>query len=398
MFCSSNLLPQAPETYLIEPKSKLAMLARLAFILKVYLLAIADYASENFSQFDPHVGENACQVRAYYLYVLRAKRYKMEQELDDYKRIISEKLTLINALSLKLKSEHPKRHVVQLGTFLKENALDFKLPKDVMFLGLSYFISLYGIRTDTGILMGINYQKLASNLGESKSFTNNLIRHYQSILAELTCQFMFGLRQDFPLQQKQFELLSKLTREGEIRKMLPSYGGTEVLLEHMLLYNVPICIILDYEVSGKYCRQPYVFSPTATHEDFQLKSLSDFKPSDAFIVILGTSSFYKTTSHSYQSWIEAISGLGLKNILLANMAKHPQYSGALLKQLRDNPFAHISQAELSSPEWQSYIARFNQYKNSATAMGCTIENDSIFLLKHVYCDKLEHILSINFSH
>jgi hypothetical protein len=99
----------------------------------------------------------------------------------------------------------------------------------------------------------------------------------------------------------------------------------------------------------------------------------------ACIIIKGMVEYTDDDSlESSQSYENRIIETGLINIILANMAAHPQYSGNKLHSLQNNPFENIAQFKNLSQE-------IKQMKSFSKIHGCCETNKSLFFIKHIFC-------------
>lgn len=86
-----------------------------------------------------------------------------------------------------------------------------------------------------------------------------------------------------------------------------------------------------------------------------------------------------THMETHAEYIQRFNDVGLVQVILMNMAGHPQYSGKLLSDMKENPFQDLICVG-------DFEARFLKLKNSSTEKGCTITNPSLYFIRHIFCD------------
>src|SRR3990167_5434407 len=123
-FTCLDLLPQSWSTVLRDSKMIISTLRLLDFILeKLIESQIAFYQTKKYHLFDPHVGENCCQIRAAQLLFYATHPLKSHIEMQhqiDYLR--DRKIWVNNAI--RYFSEHREaNHSLTLIEFLKKHEL-----------------------------------------------------------------------------------------------------------------------------------------------------------------------------------------------------------------------------------------------------------------------------------
>ena len=108
--------------------------------------------------------------------------------------------------------------------------------------------------------------------------------------------------------------------------------------------------------------------------------------SQAAIICEGVVNYLKT-AETPSTFLNRLNQYSLMQVLLANFAAHPQFSG----NLRNTPCIY-KEAMQSTSDLKSYIAdeweEFSQHAYFAKKEGCILENPSFLLLNHVFCDSV----------
>lgn len=91
-----------------------------------------------------------------------------------------------------------------------------------------------------------------------------------------------------------------------------------------------------------------------------------------------------------------ISEIGVKDCILANMVIHPQYSGKKLTGIKNfflTPIISCSSKSISDNALlllESYV----NHKHIAENYGCSDNKQSLFYIRHIFCDYVDHQLSL----
>ena len=123
---------------------------------------------------------------------------------------------------------------------------------------------------------------------------------------------------------------------------------------------------------------------------------------------------------SKESFIQRLMNVELTDIILSNMAYHPQYSGIKLNSVSFNPFQKFvtkkheeleTTYDINNSDKTSYQQiqeaiyivgyledEFLKMKQFAKNNGCCKTNQSLFFIRHIFCDTIKnqlHLASIS---
>lgn len=411
-----SLFPITEQTLLKNREMKYNTLKLMSFFVNQVIKIIKLFLFEKkLYEFDPHVGDTLCQIRAYavLLISLRWKKNNIQitselakynaiyimsnKSLTDFEKMREENSSCYNK-SLDKQEEFKK--------FIENSGLMFQMSSDVFFLTQCYILTKFSKVNGAGVSTGIDYERLCFEANMSKSFAKKLMHYFQKNIAEYSCKFIIELLRDL----KGFKSLKLILPHMQLidadkRSVLPCYEVTKILLAHILKYDVAILIVVNscHTAQGMYFR--LLFPPNKEISDFELRQdLCTLYAKRPCVVIRGVTS--KSEQEIRSSFLSDFIRLGLTKILLANMAKHPQYSSHIFEHISENPYIPLSGNNfVSSPYFsdnQSLIKNnyskaitnleneFLQMKKIAEAEGCCKENPNLFLVKHIFCDILEN--------
>ena len=87
-----------------------------------------------------------------------------------------------------------------------------------------------------------------------------------------------------------------------------------------------------------------------------------------------------------------IENFGLNNVILYNMATHPQYPGMKLSKYKNDPFSTLNDEDLlSEKEFKSFVNTFFLMKNITEKKDNSNKIITPPFIKHIYCDLLNNI-------
>ncbi len=90
---SLSLLPQSPKTQMPTHLKFTKVLMLLKFFTTHALQTFNSfYIHKNLCVFDPHVGDTACQIRAYQMILLQSERYRYDQNMAKNKILSLKKI------------------------------------------------------------------------------------------------------------------------------------------------------------------------------------------------------------------------------------------------------------------------------------------------------------------
>lgn len=388
------LLPYSNNFQLTNRQQKRNELLLIQGITKISINALKSFIDGNIIDFDAQVGENLCQIRAYKNIHLadfwlnnldnKNKLIKSIRILNEYKinidLVIQEWEKSIS--ELKQYDKNLDGHET-IEEFLKRHNIYIKLFEDIIYLISCYFLTHYAI-LDDNIPVAINFKEISYALTVSKHRAERLTHRYQLIVAKLGCDFIIKIASELPLSALYSKLLPKLHQLSDVdRYVLPCYIVSEIILQHCAKNSVNILFLFN-RVNLEQNEMIYFLLNESRYVNLaQLDS-------NYCLVISGTNYTTQPTSKDY------LQNLNLTELVLANTATHPQYSGSKLSAHRDNPFASL----LNSNDIDAtfFSNRITNLKEVADKFGCCKENPSEFLLNHIYASTTSFEINKLISH
>jgi hypothetical protein len=412
------LLPYNASMQLANKAMKLKVLHLMAFLVNETIQAIESFmAKKSLLGFDAHIGDTLCQIRAYKLLLIADNYYTKSGFLflnGEKQKLIKTAVSLQNVISTferligESKGKYQKELDAQegLANFIENHSLSFELSETVLFLTQTRLLTAFSIIDSNGLSIGVNYGKLCQKAAISKTLAKNLMHYFQQSLAKLSCEFITDLLTE--LEGDYFAslrlLLSCLQKtDADKREVLPCYEVTRIILAHLVKQNYPVLIVAKQQGLGYQHTHYLLFKPDHYTDNLAFVDLLDLDDmASPCVVIQGI------TGLSKEALIYRIEQLGLLNILFANMAIHPQYSAKELETT--NPYQdffsqgnNAKQQNNNSPvnyacplrPLDRLIAAVNKceaellnMQQLALEKSCHIEDPSLFLVQHIFCDNL----------
>jgi hypothetical protein len=394
-----HLMPYDEDVILNSLSSRIRVLELLNFLGKQTKQAIHSFLSSAYHDFDAQVSENLCQVRAYQLSCYLESNIKGSciKPLEAISFIQIRCEALLNeytALTLKRPSSYSKQidNSITLRKFLEDNGLVFCFNELIYFLSQTYILSRYKLVGEFEISLGIDYEKFCSELKiSSKTYARKVIHCLQRNISELSCRFILKLLAELDAKDSKIQLLKSLYFKDEVgRHVIPCFETTTILLEHALKSGKHIkvsCIRVKEDFRDAV---HFFFKPSDQKDKYLLMSQKEDAPKHA-ILFTGISHFEGDLLERNEIYICRFISAGFEEIILSNMAQHPQYAGLLLDTKKYNPYADLDFSDLPL-EYQHTLkqeeSKFLDFKRKADQIGCSSKNKNLFLLTHVRCQDL----------
>ena len=408
-FTSLILLPQDYKSLLKGRKQKLDILKLMIQVNKLSIEAIKAFIDKKFQEFDAQVGENLCQIRAYKILLLSKDAAFSNKDINLFlKDLILLKKRLENSFHL---FENHFNKSTEYNHFLdkKETISDFfdrhnitcNLSHDFLFVIISFFLCKFSLRSEN-IPVAINYLKITKELEITKYAAKRIVHHYQTILTNLGCEFIFQISNEVNFNNYNKNILSSLLElSDEDRYVLPCHEATAIILQHMIEKKSFLLISIDLKKSQsiKYKKINFLFHGNNKSNRFVLfDSNKDILENISPLLVHGEAECSIDSEKQLFHFAEAFLEKGVRPILLGNTAMHPQYSGSRLISKRDNPFRELliswSESQCTCKTELSEIKRLEnqllQHKEFALSKGCCKENSQLFFLKHIHCASYNH--------
>lgn len=411
MLTTLALLPHDSRVVVKDIVQKLYYIKLMEDLLEEFCLAIKAFLNGDLYKFDAQVGETLCQIRAFKIYILHLSDNFSNKILALYKefRLTKNKLsdmrtTYQNFLKIH-KSNRPDfvKKPLTLEEFFFEMACVNSISEEEYYLFLSHFLCRFNVTDKENIPISINYLSMINALNLSKSYAKKLGHYYQKTLSELSSKFVFSLLSDMPEKSCLKRILPWLNKQAdEGRVALPCYPVTEIIIEKMIKMNANLVLLMDVFNKDSQKQIAFCFKGDRALNHFKFHNNSQLNENEPCIVMYGSCWTRKAFCEEFFLSSITKSG-GVKNIILANNAAHPQYSGEKLKAFREDPFQALIQEQPNQlPLFERNLARklsfeLTQKKLFADDNGCTINNQGLFFIKHIFCNTISAYTDIIFS-
>ena len=343
---------------------------------------------------DPLVCENACHIRSFILWQM-VQKYQTKRTFQQWTLFIKSLDELIQKIySLPPIDESTKQTIEE---YLTQHGLLIEIEEDflfdIKFIFLSHLLTLTKKEypSTTFMLHEKTCLEALSHTGLVHNKVKSLVSSAQKELSIMSCDFI--QIQSMRLQNSRLNHLLVPRYDDHKRSYLPQYPTAKVIFLSALELNTPIIIKLSRYIDNQFHEELTLGCiPSDDKTDFKLTSNIDTNNQAAIICGGVMNEKERTPTEDY---IHRLSRYSLLQVLLANFAAHPQFSG----NLRETPCIYEeafnnqenSQSQITQ-EWDEY----NKNINFAKKEGCSLENPTLLFINHVFCDlvrsyKLEHI-------
>jgi len=377
-----ELLPYSPEKLILNELDLKKLINLTLFFYGEMNCMIKIVLDEEFHKLDAQVGENLCQVRAVNL--LFILKHTKELSIDKETLMLNfEKIsTLINQLKQVTQSSISVKNNLRTkaGDFLDKEGLLIELPKIYILLFKMHILHKYCVLDTNNIPITINTQKISETAGIVNSAAKRLIHNFQKSIAKHSTEFTIDCF-SFSSQLKNDALrLKKLCRYAdEKRWVFPCFIGAKALMSYLAKFNFPICVVIKHLIKESIFESKILFEVDA-NKTYQITHSPETHLDSSAMIIEGISSNLSNPENTKKIIIQK----GIEEILYLNMAAHPQYTGKVLKNFSINPYMDIEDSDDLHDELSEY-----QYR--ANILGCSLENPSLFFIKHIFVSKLDKI-------
>lgn len=385
-----DLFPQE-KTSLVRNHQMRVQVYRLLFDLTRYLITSLRvfYLDQQYSRFDPHVGETSCQIRAHenlLLAVNKQKKALLFRRLIQLLRIqgcIHEALKNLEKIIVHNNQQTIEEQIRSAGCL-------YEITKTEFFLVISFFLTEFKKYEANGEPF-IHYDAISSKFKISRKLAKKLVRHFQISLAEYSCMDVFDWAEKLSFAENRIAILRSLKRyDDDNRPVLPCYFFTKIILLHLKKQRLPILFVIK---STNEC----------LHKDLVLFFTGQLLVRISFnrnytmhkenlhipcLVVAGETnrSFYGSGS----AYLEEVNRLGIEKVFMANMAAHPQYSGKLLSSYQANPFFLMDRCNQAAVLMRTELETM---RNFAYEHGCCKEKKELLFVKHIYSDTIFNTVS-----
>lgn len=388
-------MPYGEHTHIRDYRQNIKILQIAVALFNEVHLAAQAFLAGDLAAFDPHVGDNHCQIRACMLldyYHTFKSNHVCRQAYDKFlDQLNKTSLTARQALSchsqnvLRWQKKQYKNPFFGLSTgeFLEHLDLNIYIPRKVFVLTLCRFLTHY--RTlNAQQNFTIDYPRLQSDLNLSRYSCKRIVHSHQKLLSIFSCKYIAKLvrRSKLPISQSQFNC--SLQQDDNDRYVLPCFFTMPILIERLQELKAPITLII---------RNPFIQEEKCEHINFELNeekyglshsSGSIFSDSIGFII--HCVSFYQ--GKSFSEFKQNIKQHNIADLLLACMSSHPQFSGEKLAALKNNPFKSRSGGSNIRDISRTMEKQLYAYRNLSNHLGCHKDKPQTLLLQHIFADSI----------
>lgn len=350
----------------LTPKNFQNVLIKIKLIIQLTIQALEAFENRKLKNFDAHVGETACQIRACILLHIQQGSYQETSLKEDKKNLRS-------ALELLLRQDKPKKWLY-LNEFL--NSLPFvnSFNSITGFLGACFILSQYTWLDEEHLPQGIEIQKFNLNFNQTRKFTEKLMHKLQLLVSNASTQFIFNLANSLGFSQENLEMIKTSILCGdEDRKTLPAYTSIYLINRYLLQTDFFISLRINHKnnivcllfrvINGKVIRS------------------HTFPSDNPCFCVYGVSN---SDLHS-EALSKVLSQSMIKlDIIRYSFSVHSQYPGIKLQKqnqkINECPQSFFPGLILNYFESDLIVGK---------SLGCGKENIDIFLVKHVYASSLK---------
>lgn len=372
-----DLLPQHPHSLIVDPKTCHEILTLLHSLMVLLIDGLRKfYIDKDYNYFDPHVGENACQIRAYILMLL-SKKHNINKT-NERIHLLSQKIDNIENL-LKTKAIYQiDGKNLEIIEFLHKYNLVFKLYTDEVIVYKSYFLTFFRKKSDDNFF--IDDALISACLQISRRMSKRITHQYQVFLSRISCVFIKKLSTDLGFSRSDYaNLLAPMYSDGKM--VYPCFFYSKMLFLHMIKNKKNILIVINNGISSSMIQ--ILFEHGNTYGVLVHKNIkNNFEDQTCMVISCVRNVQLKLTP---EELLKKINGFGLYNILLMNMASHPQFSGAKLAYLEHSLMSY-DKTPTSKEKEMAY--ELNLFKGNAETLGFSRENKSLLVIKHIFMSTL----------
>ncbi len=405
---SISLLPQSPNSLLHSPRDRLRILKLKKILIDEAILAVQDFfIYKCIDRFDGHVGETLCQIRAYYNYLLRSNLYRFYRDID-----VEKQVTTLEQVSNKIFAlikdyqywNHQREKYQSLNEFLQEKNVICDMPELIIYLTQLHLLSRFKM-FNTNEDASIDYRKMCNALGISKHTARYIIHLYQINISKKSVDFIYSLlaNKNNNITLNLFESLRKI--DDDCRFTLPCYWVMDILYDDMLREKCPILVVCKRRMKHNHIDTIFLlFKVSPVTKEYEYYPFNKAAGDDLYFTVVGFADYSKANLiPDREQYTQNFISYGVRNILFANMAIHPQYSGRKLSQDKDTPFLNLLEEKkniVSQPNEQMTLLKLlhrdqQVMSDYAQRIGCFKANPILFYIRHIFCDTLNNQQQLN---
>jgi hypothetical protein len=366
---SFDFIPFPKDKQITDVETMHQLLALLHSVYRHMINAIEDFYLGRYELFDAQVSENLCQIRAFECQIL-ARTCDGGLYCPVPKSLIGHALNKFPLIETFFNQD--LRHLLEtpltVYEFLDQHHVLLAMPQKTIWLTQCYLLSHCKMLGKHNIPSSIIYPILTKDTGiSSKTFLKRFVHQCQRNISAISCERIFDIAKSQGSNNMQH--LKALYQKDEIgRHVLPAFEVTRILLDEIFLKKQPFVMVVH--------RTSHLEKDTLCF-GIHIDQLDQYD--HATIVFEARADYGDMPLDSRDEYIKRAFSMGVKKIILWNMAQHPQYAGSKLSLLKANPYpdAHEHIAELQM---------FLQYRQYAKILGCSRDNPRFLLITHIHCE------------
>ncbi len=237
--------PKNSHSRLINRAMKSQVLQLLHFFMNILVDSTkVFYLEKKFTDFDPHVGDTLCQIRACMILDIFTNHSPtcLDKILDELKTLEFEKnkivqLTDVFNASVKKNDSHYHKDLDEnetLEEFFQARGITFSISPELIFLAKARLLTLFSRVDAQGLSKGVDYDKFYQAVKISKTLAKKIIHYYQQNISKLSCEFIYNIASRYYQPTKIVKLFPYLLHvDGDLRSVLPAYEVTKTLLNYL---------------------------------------------------------------------------------------------------------------------------------------------------------------------
>jgi hypothetical protein len=390
-------------------------LRELLLLIKATDQAMVSLKKGKYKDFDPLVGENACQIRAVKLALFLSSYPLNCTLLFERVSVVQQRIEVL----LSDPSSLIKRHI-SLKELIHSENLDVIISGHEIFFIKSYLLSkvktLNPLRPGSSLVKNevTDTKKIKQISTVGSMFADHLVKALREKLSESSVAFVQTIAEELSQNDLKKSFSKGMSKHSEVKEglgestshfpnclslahldsnlkmvsdefivrhrglyCLPYYWATRVVMLQALRCRIPIFLIAEQKAKdreGQIMHQiTLYFEPT--EQGYQLMAHPDLSSGAPALFLVGVSYRNFEECLKRDAWILELVETGPIDLVLAYAAAHRQYPDlskeAILLPIKDPNYEYH---QLKAFEW-----------------GCSLENPSRFFLAHAFCDQVSNL-------
>lgn len=378
-----NLLPQDSQTTVDNIKLFKKFLVQIYNTITLLMDSLDKfYIAHDYSYFDPHVGESACQIRAY-MFFLISKTDRMKEAKEKINSLNLKKTYLSNIIK-NLEQIYCSEKTDTLSALVKKYDIDFTISQEECFIFKSYVLTSFKIKAVHGY--EVSRPLLRKFLMASKWCARKTIQKYQLSLSRWSCAFIKSLVDKLGFESNEYKnILNSVKYDERERMIYPCFFSSKIIFLHMMKMKCPVLAI--YEDENMSNRSFVLFSEGSNVGKLVGKIDDGINPTRCVVITFISRS---AVTLSPAQFMAMFNRHGLYDIMLMNIAAHPQFSGKRLAPLGDT-LIEDNDASLTLQE-HLLDEEFKTYKEDSHIHKLDFSDQSNLAIRHIFFDTLENQL------